>query len=42
MSTEDKCCTIAPYFRVFSGQLDPFKTLSAQFVAKSSEEPGCL
>jgi quinol monooxygenase YgiN len=42
MSTQDKCCTIAPYFKVSSGQLAAFKELGQQFVAKTREEPKCL
>ncbi|MDB9305655.1 hypothetical protein PN488_14945 [Nodularia spumigena CS-591/12] len=42
MSTEDKCCTIVPYFQVHSGKLDLFKDLCQQFVTKANEEPKCL
>jgi hypothetical protein len=42
MSAQDKCCTIAPYFRVSSGKLEAFKELCQQFVAKTSEETKCL
>jgi quinol monooxygenase YgiN len=42
MSTEDKCCTIVPYFRVPNGRMDAFKDLCQQFVAKASGEPKCL
>lgn len=42
MATDDKCCTIVPYFKVHEGQLDAFKALCEQFVAKTQEEPKCL
>jgi quinol monooxygenase YgiN len=42
MSTEDKCCTLVPYFNVHTGQLDAFKQLCEQFVSKTQEEPLCL
>lgn len=42
MSTDDRCCTIVPYFRVEDDSLAPFKELCVRFVAKTSEEEGCL
>lgn len=42
MSTQDKCCTIVPYFKVSSGHLEEFKRLSEQFVEKTSGEKKCL
>jgi quinol monooxygenase YgiN len=42
MATQDKCCTIVPYFKVQSGKLEDFKALCERFVAKSQEEPKCL
>jgi quinol monooxygenase YgiN len=42
MATQDKCCTIVPYFKVPSGKLPAFKSLCEQFVAKSREESKCL
>jgi quinol monooxygenase YgiN len=42
MATQDKCCTIVPYFKVHSGKLGAFKELCGRFVEKSREEPGCL
>jgi len=42
MATEDKCCTIVPYFKVHAGQLDAFKKLCEQFVEKTRTEPKCL
>ncbi|MCH2116079.1 MAG: antibiotic biosynthesis monooxygenase [Pirellulales bacterium] len=42
MATDDKCCTIAPYFRVHEGQLDAFRQLCGRFVAATHKEPKCL
>ncbi|MES2181136.1 MAG: hypothetical protein V4493_03445 [Pseudomonadota bacterium] len=42
MSTQDKCCTIVPYFKVSSGNLDKFKMLCEQFVTKTSGEAKSL
>ena len=42
MSVEDKCCSIAPYFKVATGKLEAFKELCVQFVAKTKEETKCL
>ena len=42
MATQDKCCTIVPYFKVHEGKLAAFKALCEQFVEKSSKESGCL
>jgi len=42
MATQDKCCTIVPYFKVHSGKLEAFKTLCEQFVEKTDAEPKCL
>ncbi len=42
MATEDTCCSIVPYFKVHEGNLDAFRALCERFVAKTSEEPGCL
>ena len=36
MATQDRCCTIVPYFKVQSGQLGAFKEMCEQFV-KSPE-----
>jgi hypothetical protein len=38
----DTCCTLVPYFEVYDGQLDAFKALSPQFVAKTRTETGCI
>ena len=42
MSTQDKCCTLGPYFNVPAGNLEAFKQLCEQFVKKTSEETKCL
>ena len=42
MSTQDTCCTIVPYFKVPSENLDAFKDLCEHCVARTSAEPKCL
>ena len=42
MATQDKCCSIVPYFKVVSGKLEAFKALSEKFVEKTNDEPNCL
>ena len=42
MATQDKCCTIVPYFKVQSGKLEEFKALCEQCVENTSKEPNCL
>jgi quinol monooxygenase YgiN len=42
MSTQDKCCTIVPYFKVSNGKLETFKKLSEKFVEKTRDESKCL
>lgn len=42
MSTQDRCCTIVPYFEVLSGNMEAFKKLSEQLVTKTRQEPKCL
>ncbi len=42
MSTQDKCCTLVPYFTVHDGKLETFKELCGRFVEKTNEEPDCL
>jgi quinol monooxygenase YgiN len=42
MPTQDKCCTIAPYFKVKAGQLGAFKKLCERFMEITKSEPGCL
>lgn len=42
MFVKDTCCTLVPYFEVQADQLDAFKALGPQFVAKTRNEPGCM
>ncbi|PIE26992.1 MAG: hypothetical protein CSA58_06435 [Micrococcales bacterium] len=35
-------CTLVPYFAVHEGKLAEFQALEPSFVARTSEEPGCL
>jgi quinol monooxygenase YgiN len=42
MFTEDKCCSIVPYFKVAEGNLPAFKTLCEAFVEKTDGEDKCL
>jgi quinol monooxygenase YgiN len=42
MLKRDTCCTLVPYFQVNDGQLDAFKALGPQFVARTRTEPGCI
>ncbi|MDO8376388.1 MAG: hypothetical protein Q7S91_04270 [Aquabacterium sp.] len=42
MQVTDTCCTLVPYFQINEGQLEAFKALGPQFVAKTRSEPGCV
>ncbi len=42
MATDDRCCTLVPYFKVHEGRLEDFKALCEAFVAKTAEEDKCL
>lgn len=42
MSQPDTCCSLAPYFQVNEGQLEAFKALGPQFIARTRNEAGCL
>jgi len=42
MATQDKCCSIVPYFKVNDGKIDAFQALCEQFVNKTKEEAKCL
>ena len=42
MATSDRAVSIAPYFKVHTGQLAAFRELCQRFVAKTEPEPGCL
>ncbi len=41
MFKPDTCCTLVPYFKINAGQVDAFKALGPQFVARTRNEPGC-
>src|SRR6202167_3906156 len=40
--SQDTSCSIAPYFKIHAGKLAEFKKLCAQFMEKTTPEPGCL
>src|SRR5262245_42567969 len=42
MPTNDKCCTIVPYFKVHNGRMSEVRNLCGQFVEKARTERGCL
>jgi len=42
MFQTDTCCTLVPYFQINDGQLDAFKALGPQFVARTRNEAGCV
>lgn len=42
MATQDKCCTIVPYFEVQPDRLTKFKQICEQCVAKTNSETKCL
>ena len=42
MEAKDTCCTLVPYFKISSGNLDVFKRLCEKFVAKTKNEPKCM
>ncbi len=42
MATQDKCCSIVPYFKVSNGKLEDFKELCEKLVEKTQSEPKCL
>ncbi len=42
MATQDKCCSIVPYYKVHDGKLDEFKALCERFVAQTASETKCL
>jgi quinol monooxygenase YgiN len=41
MATDDKCCSIVPYFRVPEENQEKFKALCEKFVEKTCSEPQC-
>ena len=42
MVTQDRCCSIVPYFKIASGKLPAFQKLCEQFVTQTQQEPKCL
>ncbi|WP_020676865.1 putative quinol monooxygenase [Geopsychrobacter electrodiphilus] len=42
MATQDRCCSVVPYFKIMSGKRAEFKSLCEKFVEKTSTEPKCL
>ncbi len=42
MKSDDACCTIVPYFRVRSGEMERFREVTRRCVEQTSEEEGCL
>lgn len=42
MATQDKCCSVVPYFQIHNGKQDAFKELCERFIEKTKVEPGCL
>jgi len=42
MATQDTCCSIAPYFKISSGNLAAFKALGEEFVQKADGEEKCI
>jgi quinol monooxygenase YgiN len=42
MATDDRCCTIVPYFKIHAGKMPEFKQLCEQFVQRTKTETGCL
>ena len=42
MATQDKCCTIVPYFKIPRDQQDKFRNYCERFVTLTEKEPKCL
>ena len=42
MATQDRCCSLVPYFRVAKGKIEAFEQLCSQFVEKTKDESKCL
>jgi quinol monooxygenase YgiN len=42
MATDDRCCSIVPYFRIRSGNDDRFREIAERCIAQTREEEGCL
>jgi hypothetical protein len=42
MATQDKCCTLVPYFKVHAGSLETFKGMCEEFVKLTRNESKCV
>lgn len=42
MATQDRCCTLVPYFKISEGNIKAFEQLCEQFVKKTNQESKCL
>lgn len=42
MATNDKCCTVVPYFKVADDKLDAFKDICEKCVEQTDRESKCL
>lgn len=42
MATQDRCCTLVPYFKVSEGKIEAFEQLCERFVEKTKHESKCL
>ncbi|MGB8690825.1 MAG: hypothetical protein WCD53_26340 [Microcoleus sp.] len=42
MATQDKCCSIVPYFKIASGKTEEFKEICDRFIEQTKTEPKCL
>ncbi len=42
MTTQDRCCTIAPYFKIQKGQVEAFKDLCEKLIERTRKEYKCL
>lgn len=38
MATQDRCCTLVPYFKIHAGKIDDFKRLCEQFMQLTETE----
>lgn len=42
MTTQDRCCSIVPYFKVSEGKIEAFEELCERFIEKTKNEQKCL
>lgn len=42
MATQDRGCSIVPYFKIATGKMEEFKAICDRFVAQTKTEPKCL